>query len=94
MFMKNNRIYFSENQIYNLYNNGFLVYKNFDEIKNLEYLFNYSYFNTDFIQIAWSPTLKCNFSCPYCFELEKNLKVSEEKFNSLKKFFSKRMKIL
>lgn len=51
-----------------LVENNFIVEDNRDETKELEYMFNANYFAHDPLNIVLVPTLKCNFSCPYCFE--------------------------
>lgn len=57
------------NDEYNFFvENNFIVDDNKDETKELEYMFNANYFCHDPLNIVLVPTLKCNFSCPYCFE--------------------------
>lgn len=70
-----------------MYKNNIIVDDEKDELKELEYMFNSTYFRNDPLSIALVPSLKCNFSCPYCFE-----KVVQDKyendgyFNNLKKY--------
>ena len=61
--------------------NGFLIENDRNETKELQYMFNTTYFRQDQLNIAIVPTLKCNFSCPYCFE-----KVVQDQFENDKYF--------
>lgn len=70
-----------------LIENGFLIDDNIDELKNLELQYNKAFFSSDILNITLIPTLKCNFSCPYCFEYqEKKLKWRNSDLDSLIKF--------
>lgn len=60
-----------------LFDQGFLVDENKDETKYLNYLFNKSYFDSDFLNIVMVPSLRCNFNCPYCFEHTKGNCIKE-----------------
>ena len=64
-----------------LVENNFIIDETRDETKELEYMFNANYFSKDPLNIVLVPTLKCNFSCPYCFE-----KVVCDKYNNPKYF--------
>ena len=73
-----------------LVKNGFIVRKDKDELKELEYMFNTSFFRTDVLNVALVPSLKCNFSCPYCFEKVVQDKYENDKyFDILKKYATK-----
>lgn len=65
---------------------GFIIEKDFDEISLLEYGYNKTYFNTSNLNVVLVPTLKCNFSCPYCFEKGYNIEENKKYFEILKKF--------
>jgi len=70
----------------------FLIDDNLDEIKMLK-LRNYSSrFNSNGIGMVISPTLACNFSCPYCYVDREKISMNPETMTALKKFFSKRIK--
>lgn len=64
-----------------LVENNFIVGDAKNETKELEYMFNANYFCKDPLNIVLVPTLKCNFSCPYCFE-----KVVCDKYDNSKYF--------
>jgi len=47
---------------------GFLVDKNIDELKRLEFSYLSGKFNKSSLGLTLCTTLECNFSCPYCYE--------------------------
>lgn len=55
-----------------LFNNGFIVTDEFDELGAVEYIHNKEKFNTNHASLIIYPSLKCNFNCYYCFEKNKN----------------------
>lgn len=68
-YIDNNNILGLKKEDYDfLVENNFIVEDNKDETSQLEYMFNFNYFSHDPLNIVLVPTLKCNFSCPYCFE--------------------------
>ncbi len=49
--------------------NGFIVEDSYnDELYNLKFLYNKSFFDSDALNIILVPTFGCNLNCPYCFE--------------------------
>lgn len=67
---------------------GFIVPKDYDEKKNLHFDYHKHYFNEDFLDITFIPTFKCNFECPYCFENEKELTITDSQIETLIKYFN------
>lgn len=73
----------TDNQKNELKKHGFLTDNNNLQNKYLEYLFNNVYFSKHLLNIVLVPLLRCNFSCPYCFEdvnnslIKKELKLEE-----------------
>lgn len=53
-----------------LIENGFIVNQATDEINQLKYIYNKRFFSSNELGLILLPTMKCNFSCPYCFEKE------------------------
>lgn len=75
-----------------LLNNGFIVDCCLDEQYALKYVYNKRYFGGKELGLILMPTLKCNFSCPYCFEkpnLDKIKDESKEYFSIIEKYLSK-----
>lgn len=76
-----------------LIDNGFFVDDSLDELAEVNYMFNMHYFDTNNINIALVPTLKCNFNCPYCFEKgHTGIVEREDYFDVLKKYSKKNFK--
>lgn len=48
--------------------NGFIVPKDADEVKEIEYRFYSKMFSDSSLNLSIAPTMKCNFNCFYCFE--------------------------
>ena len=76
----------------NMFKAGFLVDSQVDEIKLLEFKYLKSKFESDTLTITIMPTDACNFSCFYCFENKKNLKMSQKIVDSTIEFVEKRLK--
>lgn len=74
--------------------NGFVVEEDRNELDELIYLVQKSYYDESLLNIVLVPSLACNFKCPYCFE--KNLSCGKEDVNNyfkiLKKFAIKNFK--
>jgi len=68
---------------------GFLIKKERNELKELEYNYNKAFYSNEDLTLILIPTMRCNFKCPYCFEDEKGLHWNEEKFSIFKKFSKK-----
>ena len=73
--------------------NGFLIDDSRDELEELEYVYNKYYYSSTSLNIILTPTLKCNFNCPYCFE-KTNAKMQErvDYYEVLKKYAAKYFK--
>ncbi len=56
----------------NLKMGGFIIDKNINELEKLKDLYYVSKKSKKTLRLTIAPTLKCNFSCPYCFENDKN----------------------
>lgn len=75
-----------------LYNNGFVVCAEYDERAMLKYKFTKSYFAMDKLGLILLPTLRCNFSCPYCFEKPSASMIKDENphfFNAVGQFIAR-----
>lgn len=76
-----------------LISNGFIVKDEKDELSELKYIFNKSYFNDSTLSIALMPSMACNFSCPYCFEEPyRDDNVNPMYFPTLKRYAEKNFK--
>lgn len=72
---------------------GFIIDADRDELAELEYLFNLSYFDKSVLNIVLVPSLACNFKCPYCFEKGHTYSYNvDEYFNILKIYAKKHFK--
>lgn len=83
----NNNLPLSDEQskdFFMLHKNGFVVRSEYDESAMLKYMFTKNYFASNKLGLILLPTLKCNFSCPYCFEKPSSNTISYENHN----FFS------
>ena len=78
------------NEVSQLINNGFICDAAFDERKALDFLFRKNIFDSSTLYLVLVPTMKCNFSCPYCFEASfKNMKTSKSYFKALGQYANK-----
>lgn len=70
---------------------GFLVEDEENELDQIEYVYNKYYFSATSLNIILTPTLRCNFKCPYCFEAGYDSKWNEQElyFATLKKYAKK-----
>lgn len=77
-----------------LIENGFVIDDDKDELSELKYIFEKNYFNTDFLNIALTPSLECNFECPYCCEKSnyKPIQNIEKYFKTLRVYAEKHFK--
>lgn len=66
-----------------LYKNGFIIDSEVDEQNLLEYNYNKQFFCKDTLFISVLPTTQCNFSCPYCFENDAPLIMSNDSIEIL-----------
>ena len=62
----------------NMYNVGFLVDESIDEIKLLKFRQYQQQFNSKTLTVTILPTDACNFSCFYCFEHKKGIRMSDK----------------
>lgn len=73
-----------------LYDCGFLIDEDKNELDELQYLFNNSYYMNSNFSITLMPTLSCNLKCPYCFENgHHTMGYQENYFKALNLFFEK-----
>jgi len=70
--LKNSKLSYKSKKYYDyrsiLISNNFMIDSSIDELRQMELLYKANYFNTESLRFTLLPTLKCNFSCPYCFE--------------------------
>lgn len=81
---------FSEDEINILKEQGFLIEDALDEIENVEYVYNKFYYSSTSLNIILTPTLACNFGCPYCFEKGMDsIKIHKDYYDILRKYAKK-----
>lgn len=88
VLIKNNEL---KEQIYEM---GFILDDDFDEILDIRNNLHSSRNNTRELSITIAPTIQCNFRCTYCYE-KNNLKssyMSEDTVNAILKFVSNKIK--
>lgn len=70
---------------------GILVDESINEISKYKYFYYSKIFNKELLNVTIAPTMRCNFSCPYCFEGDnKNFsQMSEEIENQIVQFLIK-----
>jgi len=56
----------------------FLIPQNLDELALIKFRYFRSLFANNSLSLVVLPTLRCNFSCPYCFEIKKPITMSAE----------------
>lgn len=61
-----------------LYENGFLVDDDFDELAFIEYQYRKTQFSAETLSLTIAPTLQCNLKCSYCYESERQGVLGEE----------------
>lgn len=66
-----------------LYDMGYIIDENFDEITYLRYSSYTEKYGLKALNLTIAPTLKCNFACPYCYEEEQNVSMDKSLFNKL-----------
>lgn len=74
-----------------MYEAGFLVDDNIDELAILEYQHNVAKFNSKKLTITILPTLSCNFNCFYCFEDETNVHIGAREVEAIQEFVKERI---
>lgn len=85
-----------ENEILfkNLYNDGFIIDYECDELSILNHRLNFNRYSKDSLKLTIAPTMDCNFNCFYCYEkgrnLENNDSMSYEIQEKLIKFIKER----
>lgn len=72
----------------------FIIDDDLDELQLLAVRNNTSRFNPNGLGMVITPTLNCNFDCPYCYVDREKTNMSRETVESLKKFFEKKLKII
>lgn len=74
------------NTLNKLMKNGIVIDDSFDELDEVKILFNKTkYQDRRFIMVI-SPTLDCNFKCPYCFEKRRKTYISDEVVDNITNF--------
>lgn len=69
-----------------MYDNGFLIDDDVDEVQILEYEHNLAKFNKSKLTLTILPTFDCNFKCFYCFENKTNECLRKESIKAIEKF--------
>lgn len=81
--------------IEDMYENGYIVDKDLNELDILKYRLNKERYSKDTLRLTIAPTMNCNFNCSYCYEKqgeEKNLRcMSKETQENLIEFIEKRL---
>ncbi len=76
-----------------LVNNGILVPASLDELKKIEFEYNYTRFHPDVFKATITLTRDCNLLCPYCYQLQRGLRdrkyLTKAGADSLVLFFEK-----
>lgn len=86
-----------KNIIKKLAKQGIIVNNTKDEIEKIKYLFNKTKYQEGTFVLVISPTIECNFGCPYCFEERRHETWDEKLRENLLRFvdeISKKVKIL
>ncbi|MGE5341898.1 MAG: radical SAM protein [Candidatus Omnitrophota bacterium] len=65
----------------------FLIDEDFDEISFLKLKNRTARFNSNGLALVITPTLNCNFNCPYCYVDREKITMSPETVNRVKNFF-------
>lgn len=78
-----------------LIDNGYIIDEKRDELEEIKYMFEKTYFDEDLLNVVLVPSLNCNFKCPYCFEKDHLCGKQDIKnyFKVLKKFAEKHFKL-
>lgn len=61
-----------------LFKNGIVVDDELDEVKKVSYIINKSKYQDRNFYLTISPTLDCNFRCPYCCEERREVSMNDE----------------
>jgi len=75
-----------------LFQGGFLIAQEIDEVSVLKMKNRMGRFSTDYFGLTIAPTLDCNFRCTYCFEEHKKEKMSQEIEAALLTYVDKQIK--
>lgn len=85
--LKNERLEeFSEEELVILSESGIIVDSKLDEMQLLRNAYNACKYSNKKASITIALSLRCNFSCPYCYENKSNECMSEETQNQVLKF--------
>lgn len=76
----------------NMKREGYLVDKDFDEFKALQFYNMSKKFSSETLSLTIVPTLSCNFACPYCYENVKKGTMSRSVQDQLLEFAEKNLK--
>lgn len=72
--------------------NGIVISNKTDELKQLEKEYRAEQLKKDVLTITIAPTLRCNFSCPYCYENRDGKIINENEQNAIIEFIAKNLK--
>ena len=84
---------YDEDLVKSLYENGFLIDEDVDELQELKYREANSRFDKSILSILIIPTSNCNFRCTYCYESEviRPSTMSEETQKALISFITEQL---
>lgn len=88
---KSNDIKIHETTKQLMYQNGFIVNEECNELKKLMDFRTRQKVNKQILNLTIVPTMACNFDCPYCFETHKNEFMSENIMNKVLELFIKKL---
>ena len=77
-----------ETLAFQMFESGFLVSEEADELQVLEYEYNEARYAKNKLSLAILPSFDCNFRCFYCFEDKKACVLSDRVVDGIKKFVS------
>lgn len=81
-----------ENRYINiLTENGFIVASKAEELEHLALMNRLSRFQTATLNLQVTMTLNCNLRCPYCFEEQRNERLTQDARNKILKFLSRKI---
>ncbi|WP_041587473.1 radical SAM protein [Thermoanaerobacterium thermosaccharolyticum] len=87
--IKNNDTDYDEKMSIDLYNGGFVINDNEDEIGYMNFFEKVMRYGSSSLGLTIAPTLQCNFRCKYCYEIHENLFMSDDVQKLLIEFVTK-----
>lgn len=81
----------SQDLIEKLMQKRFIVDKDFDEVQYLKDRYKKAQEEKDLLTVTIAPTLRCNFSCPYCYENKNGKIIDKEAQDKIISFIDKQL---